>query len=258
MLMSALRSHRLEDLTTLEIRDAIRGGVDVAILPVGSTEQHGPHLPMATDSLHTIEALERIAKRLPGLLAPLLPIGRAEHHMAFAGTLSITQETLHFLVRDCCASLFHHGFRHVLIYSGHGGNAGPLASIVADLTAAHPQWSVIGCTNWTIYDDALFPVAEAFGVSKFAAGWHAAELETSMILAMRPDLVLMDRAAPDFIGDLNQKRNVLMTQGVQAIAATGVLGDPTIATAEHGKRYLDSLTESIIRFFRDELRKRAA
>jgi creatinine amidohydrolase/Fe(II)-dependent formamide hydrolase-like protein len=256
--MLALRSHRLEDLTTLEIRDAIRNGVDVAILPVGSTEQHGPHLPMATDSLHTVEILERVAKRLPGLLAPLLPIGRAEHHMAFAGTLSVAQETLHLLIRDCCASLFHHGFRHVLIYSGHGGNAGPLASIVADLTAAHPEWSVIGCTNWAIYDDALFPVAESFGVSKFAAGWHAAELETSMILAMKPELVLMDRAAPDFMGDLHQKRDIVMAEGVQAIAPTGVLGDPTIATAEHGERYLDALTESVARFFQDELQKRPA
>ena len=65
--MPALRSHRLGDLTTLEIRDAIRDGLDIAILPVGSTEQHGPHLPMATDSLHTVEILERVAKRLPGL-----------------------------------------------------------------------------------------------------------------------------------------------------------------------------------------------
>jgi creatinine amidohydrolase len=252
-----LRSHRLEELTTPEIRDAIRDGLDVAILPVGSIEQHGPHLPMATDCLHTVAVLERVAQTLPGVLAPLLPVGRADHHMAFAGTLSVTQETLALLVRDCCASLFRHGFRHVLIYSGHGGNAGPLAAIVADLGAAHPEWSVVGCTDWAVYDDALFPVAAALGVEKFAAGWHAAELETSMILALRPDLVLMERAAPDFLGDLAPKREILMAEGVQAIAPTGVLGDPTGATRAHGEAYLDALTRSVTKFFRAELDRRA-
>ena len=146
----------------------------------------------------------------------------------------------------------------MLIYSGHGGNAAPLTSIVADLQRGTSRMERDRLHELGGLDDALFPVAEAFGVSKFAAGWHAAELETSMILAMKPELVLMDRAALDFMGDLHQKRDILMAEGVQAIAPTGVLGDPTIATAAHGERYLDALTESVAGFFKDELRKRRA
>jgi creatinine amidohydrolase/Fe(II)-dependent formamide hydrolase-like protein len=253
-----LRSHRLGDLTSPEIADAISRGIDVAILPVGSTEQHGPHLPLATDSLHTFAVLERVAQALPALVAPLLPIGRAEHHMAFAGTMTVRQETLHALIRDCCDSLFLHGFCHVLIYSGHGGNAAPLARIVDDLVHEDAERSIIGCTDWGVYDRALFPRAEALGVGKFAAGWHAGELETSMILALAPDLVLMDRAAPDFLGDLADVRERLMSAGIQAVAPSGVMGDPQSATSDHGEAYLDALTDSITRFFRRELEKRSA
>src|SRR6185369_946247 len=227
-------------------------------LPVGSTEQHGAHLPLSTDSLHTVAVLERVAEELPALVMPLIPVGRADHHMAFPGTISIRHETLHALVRDYCDSLFLHGFRHVLVYSGHGGNAVPLARIIADLVREDPRRSIIGCTDWSVYDGTLFPCAEALGVGQFEAGWHAGELETSMILALDERLVMMDRAAPGFIGDLAPLREKLMREGVKAIAPTGVLGDPRPATRAHGEAYLDALTASLTRFFRSELDRRAA
>jgi len=253
--LQQLRSHNLADLTSPEVADALLRGIDVVILPVGSIEQHGAHLPLATDSLHTVAVLERVARKLPAVLAPLMPVGRADHHMAFAGTMSLKPETLHALVRDCCDSLFQHGFRHVLIYSGHGGNAAPLARIIDDLMRENAGRSIIGCTDWGIYDGALFPCADAFGVSTFAAGWHAGELETSMILALDADLVLMERAAPGFLGNLADVRGKLMSEGIQAIAPSGVLGDPRAATREHGQAYLEALTENITRFFHDELEK---
>ena len=255
--MSSLRSHRLAELTSPEVGEAIASGIDVALLPVGSTEQHGAHLPLSTDSLHTVEILERVARALPALVAPLLPIGRAEHHMAFPGTMTVRQETLHALLQDCCDSLFKHGFRHVLVYSGHGGNAVPLARIIADLTREAPHRDIIGCTDWSVYDNALFPTAEALGIDKFVAGWHAGELETSMILALERRLVLMDRAAPGFLGDLAPLRDKLIAEGVQGIAPTGVLGDPRPATEAHGKRYLDALANAVTYFFQEELKKRA-
>lgn len=256
--MYELRSHRLGELSSPEIADAIARGIDVAMLPVGSTEQHGPHLPVSTDSIHTVAVLERVAEALPALLAPLLPIGRAEHHMAFPGTMSVRHETLHALIRDCCDSLFQHGFRHVLIYSGHGGNAAPLARIVEDLVREDAGRSIIGCTDWQVYDGALFPCAESLGVDKFAAGWHAGELETSMMLELRSELVLMDRAAPDFLGDLADVRQQLMSEGIQKIAPSGVLGDPRSATRAHGRAYMQALSDSVTRFFRAELDARTS
>jgi creatinine amidohydrolase len=253
-----MRSYRLSDLTSPEIGDALAHGIDSVIIPVGSTEQHGSHLPMATDSLHTVAVLDRVAERLPALVAPLMPVGRADHHMAFPGTITVKHETLHAVLRDWCDSFFHHGFHRVLVYSGHGGNAGPLARIIADLVAENPSRTIIGCTDWSVYDDALFPVAEVFDVSVEAAGWHAGELETSMILALDDRLVHMDRAAPGFLGRLDDVREKLMTQGLQAVAPSGVLGDPRPATRGHGERYLDALTESVARFFEAAIAERTS
>jgi creatinine amidohydrolase/Fe(II)-dependent formamide hydrolase-like protein len=251
-----LRSYRLAELTSPEVGEAIARGIDVVIMPVGSTEQHGAHLPLSTNSLHTVAILEHVAERLPALIAPLIPVGRADHHMAFPGTITVRHETLHATIRDWCDSFFSHGFRHVLIYSGHGGNAVPLARIIEDLTREDAGRSIIGCTDWNVYDGTLFPKAQALGVGQFEAGWHAGELETSMILALDARLVLMERAAPGFIGDLMPLRDKLMREGVKAIAPTGVLGDPRSATREHGEAYLDALSDSVTRFFRSELERR--
>lgn len=251
--MKQPRSCRLAELTSPEVAEAIAGGVDSVIVPVGSTEQHGAHLPLSTDSLHTVAVLEEVARRLPALMAPLIPVGRADHHMAFPGTMTVAHDTLHALLRDCCDSLFRHGFRHVLIYSGHGGNAAPLATIIGDLIAEDGRRSIIGCTDWSLYDDTLFGEAETLGVAKFDAGWHAGELETSMILALDDELVLMDRATPGFIGDLAPLRGKLASDGVKAIAESGVLGDPTLATRRHGEVYLAALTDRITGFFREKI-----
>ena len=252
-----MRSYRLSELTSPEVRDAIARGIDVVIIPVGSTEQHGTHLPLSTDSIHTVAVLERVAQRLLALVAPLMPVGRADHHMAFPGTITVSHETLHAVMRDWCDSLFKHGFRHVLVYSGHGGNAVPLARIIDDLVREKPSRSIIGCTDWRIYDDALFPVAKAFGVTMKEAGWHAGELEASMILALDERLVHMDRAAPGFLGNLDDVRDQLMSAGIQAIAPSGVLGDPRGATREHGERYMEALTDGVARFFEQALARKS-
>lgn len=244
-----MRSHRLSDLTSPEIGEALGRGLDSIIIPVGSTEQHGAHLPLATDSLHTVAIVERVAERLPALVAPLMPVGRADHHMAFPGTITVRHETLHAVLADWCDSFFRHGFRRVLVYSGHGGNAAPLARIIADLRRDNPGRCIIGCTDWRVYDDALFPVAAELGVGMEVAGWHAGELEASMILALDESLVRMDRAAPGFLGQLDDVRDQLMTEGLQAVSPSGVLGDPRPATRAHGERYLAALADGVTRFF---------
>ena len=257
-MLPQLRSHRLAELTSPEVAEILAGGIDSVILPVGSTEQHGAHLPLSTDSLHTVAVLEGVAERLPALIAPLIPVGRADHHMAFPGTITVRHETLHATIRDWSDSFFRHGFRHVLVYSGHGGNAVPLARIIDDLRREDARRSIIGCTDWNVYDGTLFPVAEALGVGKLEAGWHAGELETSMILALDARLVMMERARPGFIGELGPLRDKLMREGVRPIAPSGVLGDPRGATHGHGERYLAALTDSVTRFFREAIEARRA
>jgi creatinine amidohydrolase/Fe(II)-dependent formamide hydrolase-like protein len=249
----ALRSLMLEDLTWPEIKDAVANGTVSVLLPVGSTEQHGPHLPLATDSLHTAAMLEAVGRRIPALVAPLLPIGRADHHMAFPGTISLRQETLVAFVRDCCASLAHHGFRNVLIYSGHGGNAKPLAAAISEIQSDLPNIRIIGCTDWSIYDDTLFQRAAELGIDRVTAGGHSGELETSMILALRPDLVLMDRAEPGYMGDLEAVRSKLFEEGIQAVTSNGVLGDPRPGDARRGREYLDAMIDRLTGFFQSAM-----
>jgi creatinine amidohydrolase/Fe(II)-dependent formamide hydrolase-like protein len=250
----ALRSFKLEDLTWPEIKDAMANGILSVLLPVGSTEQHGPHLPLATDSLHTTVMLEAVAPRIPALVAPLLAVGRADHHMAFPGTMSLRQETLTAFVRDCCASLAHHGFRNVLIYSGHGGNAKPLAAAISEIQPELPQIRIIGCTDWSIYDDTLFQRAAELGIDRITAGGHSGELETSMILAFRPELVLMNRVEQGYMGDLEAVRPKLFREGMQAIAANGVLGDPRPGDPRRGREYLDAMIDRLTSFFQAAIR----
>jgi creatinine amidohydrolase/Fe(II)-dependent formamide hydrolase-like protein len=248
-----LRSFRLEDLTWPEIKAALAGGMTSVVVPVGSTEQHGPHLPLATDSLHTVAVLETVAERLPAFLAPLLPIGRADHHLAFPGTISLRQETFAALIEDCCRSLAGHGFRNILLYSGHGGNAQPLAAIIADVQKRLPDARIIGCTDWSVYEHTLFGCAASHGIGRRVAGGHSGELETSMILALRPDLVLTDRSEPGCMDDPEAVRAKIFADGVHAVTANGVLGDPRPADAARGKEYLDALADRLTLYFRDAL-----
>jgi len=246
-----LRTVHIEELTWPEIRDGIAAGVTSIIIPIGSTEQHGPHLPLGTDSYHTVAVLERVAKSLPAFLAPLSPVGRAQHHMDFPGTISIRQETLKAIVRDYCESFAHHGFRNVLLYSGHGGNALPLATAIAELQPDFADLRIIGCTDWSIYDNTLFRRAAEFGINRITAGGHSGELETSMILALHPDLVQMERAEPGYMGDPEVIRPQLFRDGTRSVTENGILGDPRSGNAARGQEYLDALTDALTAFFND-------
>jgi creatinine amidohydrolase len=248
-----LRTVHIEELTWPEIQDGIAAGVNSVIIPIGSTEQHGPHLPLGTDSYHTVAVLERVAKRLPAFMAPLLPVGRADHHMGFPGTISIRQETLKAIVHDYCESLSHHGIRNVLVYSGHGGNALPLAAAIAELQPDLADLRIIGCTDWSVYDDTLFRRAADFGINRTTAGGHSGELETSMILALHPNLVHMERAEPGYLGDPAAIRAQLFRDGTRSVTANGILGDPRPGDAARGHEYLDALAGALTAFFVESL-----
>ncbi len=249
----APRSLNIADLTWPEIRDALAAGHDSALLPVGSIEQHGPHLPLSTDCLHTVAVLAKVAPSIPALMAPLLPVGRADHHMMFPGSMTLRQETLDALIRDCCESLLRHGFRNVLIYSGHGGNAEPLRRIIEGMGRPADGRRIVGCTDWSLYDDTLFGCAAEHGVDRASAGGHSGELETSMILALEPGLVLMDRSAAGYMGEVAAVREKIFSQGIKSVSENGVLGNPGLGDAVRGREYLDRLAARITEFFKREI-----
>ncbi len=211
---------KLEDYTWPEVQESLRTGlVDTVVITIGSTEQHGPHLPLATDALLAQAVGEELAKRLGrALLAPPVRVGCSDHHMAFAGTISIQQETLASILRDYVVSLARHGFRNVVLVPTHGGNFRPVAAIVGALKDTVPQTNVVAYTSLESFIQTISAASSEFGVPPEAAGGHADETETSLILALRPDLVHMERAVAGYVGSTESIASILFARGMPALA----------------------------------------
>lgn len=203
------------------------------LVPVGSVEQHGPHLPLATDGLVAEAVCTALSDRRrtdptasPSLLvAPLIPFGSSGEHEQFPGTVSIGQQAL----VDYLVELARSATRwcsSIRFISGHGGNAAALRSACRLLIFEGRD------VAWT-------------GVSIPGADAHAGHTETSLMLHLAPELVQMDLAAAGCTDPLSQILPALMRHGVHAVSANGVLGDPTAATAEQGEVYFSTLCDTV-------------
>jgi creatinine amidohydrolase len=209
--------NRLADSTWPEIARLARAGA-VLVVPIGATEQHGPHLPVTTDADLAVAVAEAAAERDPLLVvAPVVAYGSSGEHDGFAGTLSIgreaTEELLVQLGRSATGV-----FAHVILACTHGGNASPLAQALRRL--ADEGRPVTGW--WPRWEGDL----------------HAGRTETSLMLAVAPDRVHLDEALPGDIRPLDEILPLLQAGGVRSVSATGVLGDPTGARAEEGRELL--------------------
>ena len=195
-------------------------------MPLGSTEQHGPHLPIGTDSAVAAALTERLAAARPDVLvAPLLPYGSAGEHAAFPGTLSVGAAALELVILELVRSA--DAFAGVVVVSGHGGNAAPLAVAVATLQAEGRN--VLG---WS----PRIPGGDA----------HAGQTETSLMLAVAPESVRVSAAEAGNVRPLATMMGDLRRGGVISVSPNGVLGDPTGATAEDGRRLLDLLAADLL------------
>ena len=130
----------MEEMSWLEISEALKSGVNTAIIPLGSVEQHGHHLPLLTDTIEAHYLSEMIAQEVGfALVAPAIRPGYSEHHMDFPGTISLRLETLASIIRDYCASLIHHGFKNIVMLNCHGGNIPVLSAVAAEFAMAHAK-----------------------------------------------------------------------------------------------------------------------
>jgi creatinine amidohydrolase len=232
----------LDKLTWPEIEAERDAGRDTAVVAFGATEQHGRHMPLATDALIGDHFARLLADRLDAFVAPTVRVGCSSHHMDFPGTLSIEDETFHAIVADLVRSLARGGFRRVVLIPTHGGNFAPLAAAVEKLGDLDGV-EVTALTDLT----ALMRIAalgqEEYGVPLGEGGLHAGEWETSMLLAIQPDLVRMDRAEAGYTGELQEGIERMFAGGVKSISENGAVGDPGKASAEHGRRYWDAALE---------------
>ena len=241
--MSKLDSRYFIDLTQPEIASQLRSN-PLVILPAGSVEQHGPHLPTGTDIYAANVIGHAVAERMDGLVLPGGPLGVTPMHMPFEGTLTLTPETYMSVVEETCVSTAQHGARQLLILNWHEGNI-PSLSIAADkLHRDH------GMTVVTV--QACYVAAELYG--KDCGGLtHGGEIEALAILAHRPELVHLDRI--DYSSDHDHGREMdklrrtrtfqpVLTD-IRTIAKTGWYGSPEHATVEKALKMLDDIAEAI-------------
>jgi creatinine amidohydrolase len=232
----------LEHMAWTEVHAAIEAGHDTVVVAFGATEQHGPHLPLSTDGLLGEHLARRVAARLDAFVAPTIKIGCSAHHLAFPGTLSLRDSTFHAVVADLVESLVLSGFRRIVLLPSHGGNFIPLAAAVARLEEFEGV-SIVALTDIEVLMQIALLGHEQLGVPMTEGGLHAGEWETSMLLAVCPEVVRMDLAEPGYTGEPEAALQGLFGTGVQEISANGVIGDPLRACAEHGEAYWERAVE---------------
>ncbi len=229
--------------------DALPRASTLLVLPTAAIEQHGHHLPLATDTLINNlllgKALERVPADLSIYALPLVCYGKSNEHFGYPGTLSVSAQTFLAVVRDLGASIAAGGFKKVVLYNTHGGNASLVDVLARDLRAE------FGLRTFSLFGS---PGATFEGVSpqERTYGFHAGEIETAYLLHATPELVHRDAYTANYIARVDQPE-LLKPEGSSAnfawltrdIAPSGVLGDPSAATAENGERWVDEAAARI-------------
>jgi creatinine amidohydrolase len=221
--------------------DALPRATTLLVLPTAAIEQHGHHLPLATDTLINNlllgKALELVPAELPIYALPPVCYGKSNEHLGFPGTLSLSAQTFLAVVRDLGESVAASGFRKVALYNTHGGNASLVDALARDLRAE------FGLRTFTLFGSpgATF---EGVSVQERTYGFHAGEIETAYLLHATPELVHRDDYTANYIARVDQPEP-LKPEGSSAnfawltkdIAPSGVMGDPSGATEANGERW---------------------
>ena len=207
--------------TWKEIRDS---GVDTAIVAFGAIEQHGHHLPLCVDWMVADAVARRLGEELNAYVLPAMPFGCSREHMAFPGTVTLRPSTLAAVLEDLVEFLYHHGFRKIVLFSSHGGNW-VLKPAMREISFRHEDLSLIWAGGPNPERGDAVPEET-----------HAGKGETSLILALRPELVHMELAV-DSPGIVGQEFNDYV--GYEKTTKTGAWGLPTQATAEGGEEALE-------------------
>jgi creatinine amidohydrolase len=248
---------RWEELSAPQI-DALDRERTVVVLPVGSVEQHGRHMPLGTDTLLAqsvaLAAAERLAPRVAVLPPPWY--GFSAHHMRFPGTVTLRSDTMIALVEDIAGSVIAHGFRRVLIVNGHGGNNGVIDVLASRLGHDHYGKARIACLT---YFQLARSAIEKLRESKRGGMGHACEFETSMMQQVRPELVAIERAAviypdpgsPYLTTDLLGGSLARTYHDFADLSESGTLGDPSLATPEKGARFHAAVVDALVGFIDD-------
>ncbi|MEQ8788778.1 MAG: creatininase family protein [Pirellulaceae bacterium] len=232
----------------------------VALVPLGSLEQHGEHLPLCTDSLLGEQLAQRVEAALPEtvVLLPMQWLGSSHHHIRFPGTVSAPSNVYIEMIYHLCECLLSAGFRRIYLLLSHGGNDVPCREVLNRLALAHrdeaDKFWIASAGYWALAAEAMrLPEMVTPGTT------HACEYETSMVLSVRPDLVDLKRAVSDcfevdskYYDPAGGGRNrVHVAQPFEKLTRTGALGRPELGTAEKGERLFAAVVEELVAFVRE-------
>lgn len=236
----------LEEMTWPEVKAALEKA-DTVLVPIGSIEQHGPHLPLGTDAIAPFEFAKRVAEKIGALVAPAIRPGISPHHMPFPGTITLSPTTFIGLIQDYCRCLAKHGFKRIVLLNGHGGNSSCVGVAVTELHQELPDLQILAFDWW------IFIPRELGRTMGMEEGIHANKMETSWMLALTPHLVNMEVAVaelPDYPEGMTPDKFGLFMSTVKTISdisKSGVVGDATQASKELGEECLSKAVENMAR-----------
>lgn len=221
----------------------------VVIIPLGATEQHGPHLPTQVDWRLAYEVSQRAARLMQGrqraLVTPAIPFGMSEHHMSLGGTLTLNFSAMAAVVGCVVRSAARHGFERIFVLNGHGGNIAALETIITELTI-ELKLPLAGGTYWQIAADSIRGILQHQGVVL-----HACEAETSMLQALSPETVrpldpsLRSPLVPGLSAIEGVNPGVYRWQQLRTRSPLGLIGEAWAATPEKGRRLLDAIAGDV-------------
>ncbi|WP_313693581.1 creatininase family protein [Halorarum halobium] len=236
-----------------EIRRLAERPGSIVVVPVGSVEQHGDHLPVATDAILAGAvagaAVERVEADVPVIATPVVAPGFSPHHLSFGGTLSLRRETLVRLLTDVAESALDGGFDALLFVNGHRGNDSIVGSVVGSVGAARPDVDVGAVT----YFDLAAPFVDDVRRSDVGGMSHGGEFETSLMLHLRPSLVDESRFEVEYrrephehgVHDMFESGPLGRYRDFADLSSSGVVGDPSEASAETGDSLFEGLTTEL-------------
>lgn len=269
------RKHNLLALSFAEVAERLaEGDQDTVLIALGSTEKHGAHIPLGTDSYVTMEVVKRAAKAADALYTPLVPFGYSPHHMGRhlegAGTITLRAETYRRVMTDIARSLIYHGFSRLVFVSHHGSNTKPIDEVMRQLR--YETGAFIAYYKTPTERDASV-IQDLFeNPPEETPGWHSSELETSALMATADGLVNMDRAvadrahAPAYMTEEFSKidgtatvkfrgsENIWVPMEHHEYCDTAVIGNPFRSSKEKGLKMLDRMAEHLTAFVQ-EVRK---
>ena len=228
----------------------------VFVVPLGSLEQHGLHLPLATDTAIISEIARRVEARLADriVLTPAQWLGHSPHHAHF-GCVSLDLRPYMDLIAGVCRSIAGMGARKIFLLNGHGGNDAPCRAVLCELKKEMPELQVAFASYWTLAAEAMSRIR----TSPRGGMGHACEMETSVMLAVDPERVKIDDAADGGtfresgyrLLDMLRPQPYYMVRDFHELSGTGTVGMPSHATAEKGERFLAAATDAVMQFLRD-------